>query len=146
MRYFEDIELNQLRESREITLEKDQIINFAKEWDPQPFHIDEVIASQWPLGLTASGVHTIALSVKLSNELKTQELAVVAGLGWDEVRLPAPVRPGDRLRVKNYTIEKRESKSKPDRGIMRTKIEVWNQNNEIVLSYILSSLIMKRPL
>lgn len=145
MLYLEDIVLDQPVESRAITLEKDAIIRFASEWDPQPFHIDEEAASQWPLGLTASGLHTIAVSVRLNTELGSEPSAVIAGLGWDEVRILQPVFPGDSLRVRSRAIGKRESRSKPDRGIVQSLVEVLNQKDQVVLSYKVSAMMLKRP-
>jgi len=146
MLYYEDIELNQPRESQPVTLSKDEIISFAKEWDPQPFHIDEEAAKDWPLGLTASGLHTINWACRLSFDLAKEHTAVVAGLGWDELRLPKPVLPGDSIRVRGFVCEKRESASKPDMGVVRNKVEVLNQNDEIVLHFMISTLVLKRPL
>ncbi|MCB1616188.1 MAG: MaoC family dehydratase [Pseudomonadales bacterium] len=145
MLYFEDIELNRPVESRAIELSKEEIIRFATEWDPQPFHIDEEAANQWPLGLTASGLHTIAVSVRLNTELGKEPSAVIAGLGWDELRLPRPVFPGDSLRVRSAAIAKRESRSKPDRGIVQSLVEVLNQRDEVVLSYKVSAMMMRKP-
>lgn len=145
MIYFDDIVLNQPLVSRPFLVEKADSIAFAREWDPQPFHIDEQAASQWPLGLTASGLHTIAIAVKLGNELSTEPVAVIAGLGWDEVRLKAPVKPGDSLVLHSWMEEKRASQSKPDRGIVVTRIELRNQNDEIVLTYKVTSMMLKKP-
>lgn len=145
MLYYEDIELNQPKLSREYLMTKEEIMSFAGQWDPQPFHIDEVAAAQWPLGLTASSLHTIAVSTKLSNETAGEECAVVAGLGWDEIRMHLPVRPDDRLHTKIWLDSKRESASKPDMGIITSCIHVINHNDELVMSYKISSMIMKRP-
>ena len=145
MQYYEDVELNQPAESTAVTLSKEEIISFAKEWDPQPFHTDEEAAKQWPLGLTASGLHTIACACRLSNDIVEKKTAIVAGLGWDELRMPIPVCPGDSIRVRCFVAEKRESGSKPDMGIIRSKVEVLNQRDEIVLHFMISTLVMKRP-
>ncbi len=145
MLYYEDIVLNNPIESRSVTLSKEDIIDFATEWDPQPFHTDEEAAKQWPLGLTASGLHTISWACRLSFDLVDEPTAVVAGLGWDELRLPKPVVPGDSIRVRCYVCEKRESASKPDMGVIRNKVEVWNQNDEVVLHFMISTLVLKKP-
>ena len=147
MRYFEDITLNQVRSSRAFTLGKEESIAFAKEWDPQPFHIDEEEAKAWPLGLTASGLHTISISVKLANEISkgVEPSAVVAGLGWDTIRFHQSVKPNDVLSCSIEAIDKRESKSKPTMGIITSKISLFNQHNEMVLSYTTSTMLMKNP-
>ena len=75
---------------------------------------------------------------------RTMKLHVLAGMGWDELRLPNPVRPGDELDLEMIVLEKRESKSKPDRGIVRNQIRVRNQQNEIVLQCIANILVARR--
>ena len=147
MRYFEDIVLHQIRCSRALTLSQQESIAFAKEWDPQPFHIDEEAAKDWPLGLTASGLHTISISVKLANEIskKVEPSAVVAGLGWDTIRFHASVKPDDQLTCQIEAIDKRLSKSKPDMGIVQSKISLFNQDMVLVLSYTTSTMLMRKP-
>lgn len=145
MIYFEDIKLNEEKFSHEYVVNKDEVIAFAQQWDPQPFHIDEEEAGQWPLGLTASSTHSYAISIKLSREMLDEPPAAVAGLGVDEMRMPNPVRPGDRLRLCGYIESKRESKSRPEMGIITAMNQLINQNDEVVLSYKTSSLILKRP-
>ncbi|MFT4520814.1 MAG: acyl dehydratase [Halioglobus sp.] len=145
MVYFEDIQLNIPKESTSTTLSKEQIINFAKEYDPQPFHIDEEAAKDYPFGLIASGAHTYAISLKLWNAISTEQVASIGGLGIDEMRLSKPVKPGDQLRVKAYNKSKRESNSRPGYGILVSKVEVINQNNEVALSYKTAALIQKKP-
>ena len=147
MRYYEDLPLNEFQHTNNYTMEKQEIMEFAGRWDPQPFHTDEEEAKKWPLGLTASSVHTIAASVKLAQEMSMskQQTAVVAGLGWDNVRMPHPVRPNDVIRVKAWMSEKRDSNSRPDCGIVTSQFEVYNQDDVMVLSYSIASLVMKRP-
>lgn len=145
MIYYEDIELLKTEKSRIYTIEKDEIINFAKQWDPQPFHIDEVAAAKWPLGLTASGIHLMAITNKLGMEMSAQPLAIVAGLGWDELRIPKPVRPGDQLHAIMYVEKKRVSNSKPNLGLLVVMNKLINQDDEVVLSYKTTSLIQRKP-
>ena len=146
MRYFEDIVLNQPKHSRQVVLDKADTISFAKAWDPQPFHIDEQAAEDWPLGLTASGLHTVAIAIKLANEISKahEPSAVVAGLGWDNIRFPVPVKPGDTVSCTTQVINKRESQSKPDLGITTSLIELFNQRDEKVLSLTTSTMLMKK--
>lgn len=147
MRYYEDLPLDKAQFTNSYTMEKQEIMEFAGRWDPQPFHTNEEEAKKWPLGLTASSVHTIAASVKLAQEMSMseQQTAVIAGLGWDNVRMPHPVRPNDEIRVKAWMSEKRDSKSRPDCGIVTSQFEVFNQDKVLVLSYSIASLVMKRP-
>jgi acyl dehydratase len=95
-------------------------------------------------GLTASGAHTFSILISLLG--KTQpSLRVLAGLGWDELRLPTAVRPGDELDVEVVALEKRESKSNSDRGIVRSQVHLRNQKREIVLQCINTLLVARRP-
>lgn len=145
MLFFEDIELNKEHYSREYTVAKDELIDFAKQWDPQPFHTDEEAAKQWPMGLTGSSTHSYAILTKLQTELDVEPPAIVAGLGIDEWRTPNPLRPGDTVRSISYVESKRESNSKPDMGILVSVSQLINQNNEVILSYKSSGLVLKKP-
>lgn len=147
MRYFDDIQVGRRVESSDsYTLGADEIKTFAGQWDPMPFHIDETAAQQSPLGvLFASSIHTVAIGVRLSHSIQQEPLAVVAGLGWDEVRFHVPVCAGDTLRVAAEIVDKRASRSKPDRGICVTRIELYNQRDELAVEYKIASLVMTRP-
>jgi acyl dehydratase len=145
MLYFEDIQLNQEHRSETYVVSKEEIIAFAKQWDPQPYHIDEEEAKKWPLGLTASSIHSYAICSKLANAMIGEPTAAVAGLGVDEMRMPAPVRPGDQLHALSLVDSKRDSKSKPNMGIITSLTKLVNQKGEVVLSYKTSSLIFRRP-
>jgi acyl dehydratase len=115
------------------------------QYDPVPRHIDEEAAARSIFGgLTASGVHTFAIFVSLTPKLQPR-LHVLAGMGWDEVRLPNPVRPGDELNLETIVLEKRESKSKSDRGIVRSQVRLRNQKSEIVLQCFSNILVARRP-
>src|SRR6476661_6044851 len=114
--YFEEAEVGKLRTAGPYLVSRNEIIEFAKKYDPQPFHINEEAAARSVFaGLTASSAHTFSILISLLS--KTQSVRVLAGLGWDELRLPTPVRPGDALDVELTVLEKRDSKSKSDRGI-----------------------------
>ena len=112
--YFEDIEVGDSRKAGPYFVSKDEIIQFAKQYDPRPFHIDEAAAARSIFaGLSASAAHTFAIFISLTNKLHTP-VRVIALLGYDELRLPNAVRPGDNLYLESTTLEKRESKSKPE--------------------------------
>ena len=145
MIYFEDVPVNELRESRSVVMTAEDMIAFAKQWDPQPFHTSEESAVDTPLGLIASSAHTYALSMKLCVELVKEPSATVAGLGVDEMRMSYPVRPGDALRLRMNIESKRESKSNPGVGIVVTRMELLNQRDEVVLSYLNSGMVLKAP-
>jgi len=143
--YFEDAEVGTTCKAGPYLVSKDEIIQFAKQYDPVPRHIDEEAAAGSIFGgLTASSAHTFAVFIELTPKLQPR-LHVLAGMGYDELRLPNPVRPGDELDLETNTLEKRESKSKPDRGILRNQIRLHNQRREIVLQCVSNILVAKRP-
>ncbi len=142
--YFEDIKVGEIESVGGYVVTKEDIINFATEFDPQPVHLDEQAAkASVHGGLIASACLTISLSAKLLNQ-RQRSVVMIAGGGWDDVRFPTPVRPGDRLNVTIECIDKRESKSKFDRGIVRFKIKMVNQNDIVVLTYNTSVIAKKR--
>ena len=145
MRFFEDIEIGQRREVGSLTFTADGIKKFAAQFDPQPFHLDEEAARQTMFGgLAASGWHTAAITMRLF--VKTLNFAEGAiGLGVDELRWPNAVRPGDVLRVETEIIDLRDSKSKPNQGIIRLRNVTTNQRGEIVQTMFANAMIPRRP-
>lgn len=143
--FFEDIEIGEKKVLGEHYVDKDEIVEFAKKWDPQPFHVDEEIAKTHPFGgLTASSNYTLCIITLLAQMQETPDVANLGLLEYERVKILNPVRPGDRLTVLAEHIEKRESQTKPDRGILRTLVEVRNQNGELNLSYIATVMIARR--
>ena len=143
--YFEDAEIGAVFTAGPRLVTKDEIIHFAMQYDPVPRHIDEEAAARSIFGgLTASSAHTFAMFISLTPRLQPR-LRVLAGLGWDELRLPNAVRPGDELDLETTVLEKRESKSKPDRGIVRNQVRLRNQRRELVLQAISTILVARRP-
>ncbi len=139
--YFEEIELNNTHRSRTYPLEEKEIIRFAKEWNPEPYHIDPVAAKKSKIGsIFASGPHLIAISVKLTNEKRPRPMSV-AGLGWDELRFSTPGRPGDLLVVETEAISKRLSRSNPQYGIVKYAVRLLNQNDDPVLTYSVTVMV-----
>jgi acyl dehydratase len=133
--YFEDVELYQKHRSREFYLTEKDIIAFAKEWDPQPFHIDPESAKKSTFGgLIASGVHLVVIGQKLLNE-KIPKSAYIAGLALDDFKWLAPARPGDVIVLEMEAISKRESKSNRNAGIVRYVYKLLNQRGEELLTY-----------
>ena len=145
MIYFEHLPVNESRESRSVVVTAEDIIAFAKEWDPQPFHTSVESAADTPLGLIASSAHTYALSMKLCVEMMTEPSATVAGLGVDNMRMSNPVRPGDSLRLRMTIESKRESNSNPEVGIVATRMTLLNQRDEEVLRYLNTAMVLKTP-
>lgn len=147
MQYYEDVELNKEHKTRAYFVSKEELISFAKQWDPQPFHIDEETAKHWPTGLIGTSVHSYAILTKLLTEVSLGEdpLAMVAGMGIDEWRMPNPLRPGDHVHAVSFVEAKRESNSKPGMGILTCVARLLNDRNEVILSYKSNGLILKRP-
>ena len=128
-RYFEDFAVGQIfKPSGRVRVDKDEIIAFAKKYDPQTFHIDEEAARQSIFGrLVASGWHTAALTMSLIARSEFRPAGGTIGLGFDGLRWPIPVLPGDELRIETEVLEMRPSKSRPDRGLMKIRTRTLNQ-------------------
>lgn len=145
-RYLEDFEAGQIFRSGCIRIEADRIKRFAAEFDPQPFHLDERAASESMFGsLAASGWHTAALTMKLLVDGDFKPAGGIIGAGFDELRWPQPVRPGDELRVESEVLEVRASKSRPDQGLIKVRTTTLNQNNEAVQISIGNLIAPRRP-
>ena len=135
MRYWEDIKEGEVVELGSRTLDKERMIAFAREFDPQPFHTDETAAeaSIWG-GLIASGWLTGSVLMRIFYDGYLKDTAGLGSPGIDELRWLKPVRPGDTLTVRLTVLETVASRSKPDRGIVRSLMEVLNQHGEIVMT------------
>ena len=146
LQYFEDYVLGTSYECGSFSVDAASIISFAKEFDPQSFHVDPVAAADGPFdGLIASGWHTAALTMRLLVENYLSPEASLGGAGVDEIRWPHPVRPGDTLRVRATVVEARRSGSKPDRGIIKTLAETANQDGQTVMRCTAINLLRVRP-
>ncbi len=145
-RYLEDLHVGDRFGSDTIGVTEESIIAFAREFDPQQFHLDIKAAEQSIFqGLSASGWHTAAMSMRLfiTGELKVAGGSI--GLGVDELRWPQPVRPGDILRLETEIMDVRASRSKPDRGIIRIRNVTTNQRGEIVQTFMAFVMVRRRP-
>jgi acyl dehydratase len=143
--YFEDAEMGTSCTSGPYLVTKNEIIQFAKQYDPVPRHLDEEAAARSVFGgLTASSAHTFSIFILLTTRLQPR-LHVLAGMGWDELRLPNAVRPGDEVDLESTVLEMRESKSKSDRGIVRTRVLLRNQRRETVMECYSNILVARRP-
>jgi acyl dehydratase len=133
-RYFEDYVPGLTVDCGSFSISEAEIIAFAKEYDPQPFHVDPVAAAEGPFGgLIASGWQTTSMMMRLLVEHFVSAETGLGAAGVDEIRWPWPVRPGDTLHVRVTVVEARRSNSKPDRGIVRSAAEVTNQDGAAVL-------------
>jgi acyl dehydratase len=146
-RYFEDFAVGQVfKPSGRVRVEKDEIIAFARKFDPQPFHLDEEAARKSIFGrLVASGWHTAALTMSLVARGEYRAVGGTIGLGFDDLRWPIPVVPGDELRIETEVLEMRPSKSRPERGLMKMRTRTLNQNGEVVQELIANAMVPRRP-
>jgi acyl dehydratase len=132
--YFEDFHVGMVFERAGPTLTEEQILEFARRYDPQPMHIDKEAAKRSIYGgLIASGWHTASLATRMMCDSYLLDSASLGSPGMREVSWPKPVRAGDTLRLRMTVLETRPSKSKPDRGSVLHRWEVFNQANDLVL-------------
>ncbi len=135
-RYFEDYHVGMVDEFGEVAVTAEEIVEFASRYDPQGMHVDPVAASRGAFGgLIASGWHTAAMVMRLVVQHYLSKLATLPSPGIDELRWTRPVRPGDTLRVRVTVVDAQRSRSKPDRGMVRSFVEVLNQNGDVVMSF-----------
>jgi acyl dehydratase len=145
-RYFEDYVPGITLDCGSFSLSEEEIIAFAKEYDPQPFHVDPVAAKDGPFGgLIASGWHTTSMMMRqlVDNYISPESSLGAAGI--DDIRWPKPVRPGDTLHIRATVREARMSNSKPDRGIVKTLMELTNQDGDLVMTVTAINFILSRP-
>jgi acyl dehydratase len=145
-RYFEDYQAGAVYEYGYASVTEAEILAFARQFDPQPIHVDAAFAASGPFGgLIASGWHTAGIAMRLIADHYLSRVASLASPGIDELRWPAPLRPGDTLRLRTTIIEARVSRSKPDRGLVRTRGELLNSAGGTALSLVAMNLLLRRP-
>jgi len=146
VRYFEDFKPGDVIELGSRTISKERILAFAREFDPQPFHTDEEAATRSIYGgLLASGWHTGSLLMRILYDGLLKDTASLGSPGIDELRWLEPVRPGDTLTARMTIVETIPSRSKPDRGLIRSLMEMRNQYGRVVLTIRGLSLLGRRP-
>ena len=144
--YFEDFKPGDRFESATLPITETLIVEYARFYDPQVFHVDpEAAKATLYGGLIASGLQTIGLTFKLFFETGVLSACSLGSPGLDEIRWKAPVRPGDTLRVAAEVLEVRPSSSKPDRGIVKILYTTLNQRGEPVMTLIGNQLCRRRP-
>ena len=144
-RYFEDYREGAVYEYGYAIVDQEELVAFARRFDPQPIHADAGLAAAGPFaGLIASGWHTGAIFMRLFADHYLSRVASIASPGLDELRWPAPVRPGDTLRLRTTTTGTRRSRSKPDRGLVFTHAELLNDGGSVVLSLKAMNLLRLR--
>ena len=147
MIYFEDLEIGVEQVFGHYDVTREEVLEFARKYDPQPFHLSDEAAAQTHFGrLAASGWHTAAMAMRvIVDGLGKVPQATLGSPGIDELRWLKPVYPGDRLTVSGRIIDKTASRSKPDLGSFRTATTVTNQHGIAVMRYTSIVLIKRRP-
>jgi acyl dehydratase len=145
-RYFEDYVPGVTHDCGSVAVTEAEIVEFARRYDPQDFHADPAAAAGGPFGgLIASGWHTASLMMRLYADHYLSAVSSLGSPGVDELRWPRPVRPGTVLRLRATVAEARRSRSKPDRGLVRTRVELVDDGGETVFSASLLNFILVRP-
>lgn len=147
MQYFEDIEVGATAGFGAYPVTREEVIAFAEKFDPQPFHLSDEAAAQTHFGrLSASGWHTAAMTMSMVVEnLKANRQAGLGSPGIDELKWLKPVYPGDTLRCETEILEKRVSASRPEMGIFKSRMTVFNQNDVAVMTFVSNGLVATRP-
>jgi acyl dehydratase len=144
--YFDDLPVGYTFETKTRTLSEDEILAFARQWDPQYFHTDPEAAKTSPYGgLIASGFHTMLTAFNLILEANIWNEASMGSPGMENLRWIRPVRPGDTLRVEAEVTSSTPSKSRGDRGRTGFQHRVLNQNDEVVMTYNCVNILARRP-
>ena len=147
MQYFEDIDVGRTASFGSYAVTREEVMDFAAKYDPQPFHLSDEAAAQTHFGrLSASGWHTCAMvmSMVVAN-LKENQQAGLGSPGIDELKWVKPVYPGDTLRCETEILEKRVSASRPEMGIFKSRMRVFNQDEAMVMTFVSNGLVATRP-
>jgi acyl dehydratase len=146
MLFLEDIYVGYATTSPTFTVDRDEMLQFAQRWDQLPIHNDDAAANAayGGGGVTAPGAFIMAVRSRLLNQLPEPKLAVIAAGGIDELRFHSPVRPRDTLRLRQEHLAHRESQSKPDRGVVTSRLSLINQDDVTVMSHIDTTIVRRR--
>ncbi len=146
MLHYEDIRVGQHQSFGRYEVTREEVVDYAAKFDPQPFHLDDEAAAKTYFGrLSASGWHTCAMTMRmLVDNMSTVQQAGLGSPGIDNLRWVKPVYPGDVLRCENEVIEKRRSKSRADMGLFKSRCRTFNQHDELVLEMVNNGLIRVR--
>jgi acyl dehydratase len=147
MRYFEDLEIGAETDFGTYAVTREEVLEFARKYDPQPFHLSDEEAAKTHFGrIAASGWHTAAMTMAvIARHVVERGQADLGSPGIDELRWLRPVYPGDTLRVRGKIVDKRESRSRADMGSFRTHTTVTNQDDQPVMTFTSIVLIRRRP-
>ena len=146
MQYFEDLEIGGRASFGSYHVNREEVIAFARKYDPQPFHLSDEAAAQTHFGrLSASGWHTCAMTMAMLVEhFREHEQASLGSPGMDDLRWLRPVYPGDTLRMETEVLEKRRSNSRPEMGIVRSRMSVFNQEGVAVMTMVSNAFVATR--
>ena len=146
MLHYEDLEIGTRQSFGHYEVTREEVLEFARKYDPQPFHLSDEAAAQTHFGrISASGWHTCSMTMAMMVEnMKTNAQAGLGSPGVDHLRWVKPVYPGDTLRVESEILEKRRSQSRRDMGIFKSRSRTYNQNDEVVLEMVSNGLIRVR--
>ena len=145
MRYYEDLVEGVVEESGTRTLTREELVTFARQYDPQYFHADESAAKDSIFGdVIASGIYTMAIWRQLDHEI-AHDIAWICGIAWDDVRFPLALRGGDTVRAHAVCLSKRVSETRPERGVVTFLYELYNQRDQLVFTCRSTNLIERRP-
>jgi len=143
--YFEDYPVGAVYGGGPITVGEQEILDFARRYDPQPMHVDKAAAEAGQFGgLIASGWHTGAMLIRMLNDHSIPRAATSGALGFDDPKWVKPVRPGDVLSVESRVLEKTESRSRPEIGVVKVESRVSNQAGELKMSLVSIVLYRRR--
>lgn len=145
-RWLEDYEPGSVHEFGDIEVEEAEVLSFGRRFDPQVFHTDPEGAKETEYGgLIASGWHTAALMMRLYSDHYLSRVSTLVSPGVEELRWLRPIRPGDRLSIRVTVLEARPLNSKPDRGIVKSAVDVLNQRGETVMTSTAHNFFFRRP-
>ena len=146
MLYYEDIQVNVPKKFGQYEVTREEVIEFASKYDPQPFHLDEEAAAETHFGrLSASGWHSAAMMMRMMvDDMNATKQAGLGSPGIENLRWLKPVYPGDTLHCEQTTLEKRPSESRPEMGLMKWRVEIFNQHDDKVMTMECISLIKVR--
>ena len=144
-RYFEDLEIGEAHTSSPLAVTRDEIVDFASKYDPQYFHMDPDKAENHPQfgEVVASGIHILALWRQLDHEI-TGDVRWICGIEWEKLRWNKPLKAGDEVRARAELLEKRPSRSRPERGIVVYRYSLLNQDGEQVFYCLSTNLVERR--
>lgn len=146
MIYFDDVQVGETQRFGRYEVTREEIIEYARQFDPQPFHVDEAAAKASMFGgLIASGWHTGAMLIRMINDHAIPGAATTGALGFDDLKWLKPVRPGDVLSVETRVVDKTESRRRPEIGVVKIESQVLDQRGEVKMSLISLVLYRRRP-